>query len=913
LPRKSAFLAVAALILILGVQLAIAQETLLYSFSFNTAGTDGAAPVGNLVFDTTGNLYGATSSGGSSNDAGMIYELSPKSGGGWTEKILYAFTGQADGGAPLGSLIFDANGNLYGTAGGGAQAQGVVFELSPQSGGTWTEQVIYTFSGETDANAPNGGLIFDKSGNLYGTTESGGAYAAYGTVFELSPQSGGTWTEQILHSFDNNFVDGYRPLDSLIFDADGNLYGTTSYGGANAMGTVFELTPGTGAAWTEKILYSLGYGNTPYANLIFDSAGNLYSTTFSGGAKNSHALNGTVFELSPQTNGTWTEQILHSFAEDATDGGSLAAGLIFDAKGNLYSTTFHGGTYYTQNDTANTDGTIFELLPQPSEGWAEDVLYFFGSAANDGVLPAAGVIADAKGNLYGETGAGGAYGYGAVYEFTPVPTTALPVFSPDSGVYASAQTVTITDTTANATIYYTTDGSAPTTSSPVYSGPITVSTTETIQAIAVYTRLANSPVAWATYTIQPTAATPVISPAGGSYSTTQVVTITDATIGALIYYSTNGGAPATLYTGPISVTSSETITAMAVATGYSDSAIASATFTIGGTAAKPVFSPVAGTYTSAQSVTITDATSGATIYYTTDGSTPSASSTKYTGAIPVSSTETLQAIAVAAGDTNSPVATATYTIQIPSAVAPVFSPGAGTYTSAQSVTITDSTTGSAIYYTTGGTIPTASSTKYTGAISVNATEAIQAIAVATGYTNSAVASAAYTINPATANFSVAVSPSSLTISAGQSGTATISITPQNGFNSATTFSCSGLPSGASCSFSPASVTPSGTAAVTTSLTVSATASASILNQNSRPGFPGKFPPTTLAAVLCFIGFKWRRNRRFLLGVTAAAFLGATLLSGCGGSANQNKTTSAVNVIATSGATQQTVPLSVTIE
>jgi hypothetical protein len=279
----------------------------------------------------------------------------------------------------------------------------------------------------------------------------------------------------------------------------------------------------------------------------------------------------------------------------------------------------------------------------------------------------------------------------------------------------------------------------------------------------------------------------------------------------------------------------------------------------------------------------------------------------------VSSTETLQAIAVAAGDTNSPVATATYTIDLAAAATPVFLPVAGTYASAQSVTITDATTGAVVYYTTDGSVPSASSTKYTGAIDVTSSETIKAIAVGTGYTNSAVASAAYTINLATANFSVTVSPSSLTISAGQSGTATISITPQNGFNSTTTFSCSGLPSGASCNFSPASVTPSGAAAVTTSLTINAPASASILNQNSRPGFPGKFPSTTLAAVLCFIGFKWRRNRRFLLGVIVAAFLGATLLSGCGGSANQNKTTSTVNVIATSGATQQTIPLSVTIE
>ena len=629
--RRHAWLAFAALIAVLSAQVAVAQESVAYSFSFNKIGTDGAAPVGNLAIDTAGNLYGATSSGGSTYDAGMIYELSPKAGGGWTEKILYAFTGQADGGAPNGSMIFDASGNLYGTAGGGSHSQGVVFELSPQTGGVWTEQVLYTFNGETDGNSPQAGLIFDKSGNLYGTTESGGENAAYGTAFELSPpQSGVVWTEQILHSFNSNFVDGYRPLGSLVFDAAGDLYGTTSYGGANALGTVFELTPGTGGVWAEKIIFSLGYGNTPYANLIFDTAGNLYSTTFSGGAKNSTALNGTVFELSPQTNGTWTEQILHNFPEDATDGGSLAAGLIADATGNLYSTTFHGGPYYTQNDTANTDGTIFELLPQQSGGWVEQVLYFFGSAANDGVLPASGLIADAQGNLYGVTGQGGAYGYGAVYEYKPVPTAALPVFSPNSGTYASAPTVSITD--PNTTIHYTTDGTTPTASSPAYAGSFTVSTTETIQAIAVSAGLANSPVAYATYTIETPAATPTISPAGGTYSATQPVFIYDTTAGAMIYYSTNGGTPATLYTGaPIFVASSETIKAMAVATGYTDSAIASATFIIQTPSA--ITSPAQNSTFSGSSVTFDWTTgAGATGYYLWIGSTGVGSNNIYNSA-----------------------------------------------------------------------------------------------------------------------------------------------------------------------------------------------------------------------------------------------------------------------------------------
>ncbi len=325
-------------------------------------------------------------------------------------------------------------------------------------------------------------------------------------------------------------------------------------------------------------------------------------------------------------------------------------------------------------------------------------------------------------------------------------------------------------------------------------------------------------------------------------------------------------------------------------------------------AATPAFSLVAGTYTSAQSVTITDTTTDAAIYYTTDGTTPTTSSTQYASPITVSATETIEAIAVATGYANSAAASATYTINLPLAAAPVFSPAAGTYTSAQSATITDATTGATIYYTTNGTMPTTSSTIYMGAIIVSATETIEAIAVATGYTNSAVASATYTINLPPQSFSIAVSPASLTIAPGQSGTATISITPQNGFASATTFSCSGLPAGGTCSFSPSTVTPTGGGAATTTLTVSASESAKTLPYNS-PLIRG----ATLAIAFCCLGWRKRRAIQLLLLIVAAASFGTSLLIGCGGSSTPKPVTSSVTVIATSGAIQQTVPLTVTIQ
>ncbi len=342
-------------------------------------------------------------------------------------------------------------------------------------------------------------------------------------------------------------------------------------------------------------------------------------------------------------------------------------------------------------------------------------------------------------------------------------------------------------------------------------------------------------------------------------------------------------------------------------------------------AATPSFSPPPGTYVTAQSVTISDTTPASAIFYTTDGTTPTTASTQFTGPIMVASTETIEAIAVANGFSDSAVATATYTIgTAPSpAATPTFSPPAGTYTSAQMVTISDTTPGATIYFTTDNSTPTTSSTKFTAAIPVNSTETIKAIAAAPGFSNSAVATAVYTINLPAADFQVSVNPSTLTIVAGQSGKATFTVTPKNGFNSPVGFACgSGLPSEAMCSFNPTSVTPNG-AAVTSVLTVTTTAASAAMRipmpSSQRPAYALLFPG--LAIIFGIAAGRKRAPRGLqLLGLFVLLLVVSGLTSCNGGSIGGGNPgtpigTSTVSVSASAagaGAPNHAVNLSITI-
>ena len=383
---RSATLAILAVSLLLGIARA-QTETVLHSFTGNS---DGLFPLGGVVFDAQGNLYGTTYEGGDYYSAcnpgrcGTVFKVTPSG----TETVLYGFAGGGDGAFPSGGLVLDKSGNLYGTTWeGGAYNVGTVFRVTPSG----TETVLYSFTGEPDAPLPSAGLVLDKKGNLYGTTTKGGAYNG-GTVFRVTLSG----EESVLHSFGAG-TDGAFPSGGLVRDKTDNLYGATGRGGANDLGIVFKVVP----SGEETVLYSFAGqpdGAHPDAGLVFDKKGNLYGTTIEGGTYKG----GAVFKVTP-----WgKERVLYSFGAAVSDGTHPQAGLVFDTKGNLYGTTVNGGT--------SNLGTAFKVSPSG----AERVLHSFG-AYPDGVFPEAELVFDAKGTLYGTSEQGGANGGGTVFKLVP--------------------------------------------------------------------------------------------------------------------------------------------------------------------------------------------------------------------------------------------------------------------------------------------------------------------------------------------------------------------------------------------------------------------------------------------------------------------------------------------------------------
>jgi len=387
------------------------QEEVIYAFPGKGSR---AQPAGGLTMDKAGNLYGTTQLGGVYNQ-GTVFELTPGSSG-WTETVLYSFTGNQDGGQPTSNLAFDSTGHLFGTTAYGGNSAcpsgcGTIFELTP-SGSGWTENVIYSFTGGSDGRQPNSGVVLGASGVLYGTASWGGTVGAAcpsgcGTVFALTPGAGG-WSQSVLYAFAGG-SDGVGPYAGLTLDKSGNIYGTTTAGGAFGNGTVFMLARSAGQ-WKETILHSFSGpdGTLPYGALLLDAANNLYGTTYQGGSEN----NGVVFRLSPSQGGDWKESVLHHFG--GRPAANPDAGLVSDASGNLYGTTLFGGE---SSACGGGCGTVFALSPGSGNTWKYRVLYVFGEGT-DGYHSSAPLLS-AAGKLFGTTTAGGANKAGTVFEITP--------------------------------------------------------------------------------------------------------------------------------------------------------------------------------------------------------------------------------------------------------------------------------------------------------------------------------------------------------------------------------------------------------------------------------------------------------------------------------------------------------------
>jgi uncharacterized repeat protein (TIGR03803 family) len=428
-------------------------ENVLYNFCSQPNCADGANPVSSLTPDAAGNFYGTTQLGGANMD-GTVYELSPNGSGGYNETVLYSFCSLqncADGSYPYAYVTFDGRGNLYGTtyfggllASGPYSGYGLVFELSPKphggcpsgsnTGNAWCETVLYSFTSNPDGAFPFAGITFDPSGNLYGTTYGGGS--GTGTVYELSPNGKGGWSGQVI--YDNG---GYA---GLTIDGSGNLYGADEA----EMGHVFKLSPNGSGGWNAIILHTFKGGpkdgSDPQAAPVLDSAGNVYGTTFKGGATKGM---GTVWKLTPDpsTRGPseeYSEEILHNFIWSY--GSNPRGAVVFDSSGNIYGTTAFG---IHKSPCYDGCGTVFELANNDSNyEWT----FVWSFQAKDGANAADTLILDG-GNLYGTTYGGGkssycpgAGGCGVVIEVNPSArvTTNVLTSSPNPSTQGEAVTFT---------------------------------------------------------------------------------------------------------------------------------------------------------------------------------------------------------------------------------------------------------------------------------------------------------------------------------------------------------------------------------------------------------------------------------------------------------------------------------------
>lgn len=380
-----------------------ATVQVIYSFA---GGVDGKYADTDLVVDPSGNLYGTTVQGGD-HASGTVWQLHPKGDGSWSHSVLYSFTGGADGAEPYKGVTLDAAGNLYGTAvaggGGGCESGcGVAYMLA--NDGAWTQSVIHQFTGGNDGAGPGAGLTLGARGDLYGMAPDGGAHGA-GTIYRIY-QKNGAWNLQVIHAFTGGKDGSGGSAGRLVFKGL-SLYGTATTGGKFGEGTVYSLAPASTGPWLLHVLYAFKDqpdGGFPYGGLMFDALGNLYGTTYYAGADDL----GMVYELSPTTRAHWKERAVFNF--HGGDGAQSIGNLVQDSAGNLYGTTSAGG--------ALNQGTVFALAPKKHHTWSETVVHSFAGSP-DGALPYNGMVGDGQGHFFGATSQGGAAGDGAIYELTP--------------------------------------------------------------------------------------------------------------------------------------------------------------------------------------------------------------------------------------------------------------------------------------------------------------------------------------------------------------------------------------------------------------------------------------------------------------------------------------------------------------
>lgn len=390
-----------------GAALAQGDLRVLHHFGYG----DGAYPDTDLVADATGSLYGMTVQGGDYN-SGTVFQMSPSQTG-WAMSVLYEFTSGPDGGQPYGGVTLDTAGNVYGTAVVGGSwtgcpedGCGVVWRLKPGGALGWEQDVIHAFQG-TDGYGPGGPLSIDAQGNLYGMTPGGGAFGL-GTIFKLEPTVAGPWRHSIVHDFTGGDDGGGGSKARLLIEPDGSLVGVATTGGAYGVGTVFRVTPAAGGTWTFDTLHAftgIPDGIFPYGGLVKDAQGSFYGTTYYGGV---HDL-GTVYRLSP-SGGAWVETVLHDFS-DGKDGAYPISALAFGSDGALYGTTSLGGVN-------GGNGTLFRMKPNAAGLWRTTVVYSFSGP--DGELPYSGVVLEPlTGDLFGTAVHGGDNDDGTLFRYKP--------------------------------------------------------------------------------------------------------------------------------------------------------------------------------------------------------------------------------------------------------------------------------------------------------------------------------------------------------------------------------------------------------------------------------------------------------------------------------------------------------------